>query len=592
MEFLPEINGKYVELAGRFTLPWQFGMEENCQDIHQVFEERLQKLGRYRIDASKEKIIIWHRDPELEKEANSIRIENGKVRICASSEKGYSNALTTLFQMLVRGHDRKTSQGSIANCELSDKPRFEMRGMMLDVSRHFFSIKEIKKIIEQCALLKLNHFHWHLSDDQGFRIQSIRFPELNTISSFRKLSGADPVVLSGASQPGERYGGYYTQEEIREVIAYASARQIEVIPEIDLPGHSSAILAAFPWLTCSGKPLKVKSTFGVHERIFCAGKTETYDFLYELLDELCELFPSAYFHLGGDEAPKGEWQKCPKCNSLMKREELADYEKLQTWFTGKLVKHIKEKGKTPIVWNESAIAGDLDKSAVVQYWEEMAPGPSYIVPEVEKGRKLLLSNGNQFYCCNTYAEMPLGATLMYEPEIKGVKIPVENVLGIEAPMWTEWTPEDCDIEQLLYPRLLAVAECGWTLKRYNMEEKSSMEEKQSMEDFMNRAEHYLSYEALNLLKPMPWEKATIKGTEALREIAASILSLGKKYRDMSEGEVGEPSGKAEAVFPENTQPIDKSLMTRIFIEDKMKAAYSSEEIELVIKMVEASEVTA
>lgn len=566
MEFLPAINGSYEELPGTFTLPERFGIDESFPKAARVFAERLQNLGTYIVDASMEKIITWKNDKALAKDAYRLRIEDSQVIIQASDEKGFSYALTTLYQMLVIG------RGCAVNCLLSDEPRFKMRGIMLDVCRHFFSVKEVKKLIEQSALLKLNHFHWHLSDDQGFRIQSIRFPELNSISAWRKLSEADPLVQAGKAQPGERYGGYYTQEEIREVIAYAEARQIEVIPEIDLPGHSSAILAAFPWLTCSGRPLKVKGTFGIHERIFCAGKTETYEFLYELLNELCELFPSVYIHLGGDEATKTKWRECRACNSLMERENIASYEHLQTQFTGKLITHIKKKGKIPIVWNESAIAGDLEEDAIIQYWSEMAPGPSYIISEIEKGWKVLLSNGSQFYCCNSYADMPLKATLKFEPEVKGVRIPEENVLGIEAPMWTEWTPEDSDIEQLMHPRLLAVAECGWTFERHN-------------EDFLRRAEQYLSYEALNVLKPAAWEAATIHGPKAIREIAAAMLTMGKRYRNMTEAEAGEPGGKAEAVLPENALPIDKSLELRSFIVDKMKAVYSAEEIEQVIRIV-------
>lgn len=563
MKILPKINGIYEEFQGEFHLAEQFGIDSVFPTADKVFVERLQKIGTYIIDPIGDKQIIYQHE-EMENEAYKVLINNQRVIISASGESGYIYGLTTLYQLLASGG------GIVNNCTISDKPRYERRGVMLDVCRHFFSASEVKKIIEQIALLKFNQFHLKLSEDQGFRIESTRFPELNSIGSYRNLAAADPMVLNGLAKAGDVYGGYYTKDEIHDFVSYAAARNIEVIPEISLPGHSSAILSAFPQFTCSGKPMKVKNTFGVHERIFCAGNESAYEFLCQLLDEVCELFPSKYIHIGGDEAPKGSWKSCSHCKKRMEEMGIQNYEKLQSYFSSRMIAYLREKGRTGIVWNESAISGDLDKTAVVQYWLEMAPGPSYIEPELVKGRKLILSSMHQFYCDYSYAEIPMRATLMYEPEVKGIKVPEENVLGIEAPMWTEWTPENEDIEKMMYPRLLAVAECGWTKER-------------NWEDFSDRAISFLAVDSLNLLKPMPWEEATIHGKEALMVIVKKMLELSQKYTSMSQND-GE-DGKVEAVLPEGTEPIDRSLMIRHFIQDKMKAAYSQDEINEVVNMM-------
>jgi hexosaminidase len=373
------------------------------------------------------------------------------------------------------------------------------------------------------------------------------------------------------AKAGDSYGGFYTVEEIRDVIAYAAARHVDVVPEIDLPGHTSAILAAFPALSCSGEAISVKNTFGVHERILCAGNKKVYEFLYALLDEVCALFPSPFIHLGGDESPKTAWKSCPKCNTAMKENGIAGYEHLQSYFTKRLAAYVTDKGKRPIAWNEACISGDLDEGVAIHYWMEMAPGASYVVPEIAKGRKFIFSNMNQFYCDYSYADIPMKATYLYEPVIKGTGVPDGNVLGIESPMWTEWTPEAADIERCLYPRLLSVAECGWTKdKEYG--------------DFITRVKEYLSFGVLNKLTPTPWEQATVSGEAALTEIVNNMLQMSKRYGAMAE----DMDGKAEAVLPEGAEPIDRAAMMRGFMEDKMKAAYTHEEIEQVINMLSAA----
>ncbi len=450
----------------------------------------------------------------------------------------------------------------------ADAPRFAYRGVMLDCCRHFWSVAQIKKLLDQMAVLKLNVFHWHLSNDQGFRIESKLFPELNTISSWRKLDECDPIVWKDSAKLGQVYGGYYTQAEIREIVAYAKERFIDVIPEIELPGHSTAILAAHPELSCTGEPMDVASSFGVWDRIFCPGKEETYQFLFALLEEIIPLFDSRYFHIGGDEAPKSAWKSCPHCRAVMEKEGYTNYEQLQVHFTNRIIAFLKERGKTPIVWNESATVDGLDEAAVIQYWMEMAPGPSYIPKEFPKGRKVIFSNQCQFYADYSYAETPLRATLNFEPNVKGTPVPEENVLGIECPLWTEWLAEDADMEKMLWPRLLAVAECGWTRER-------------NTEDFLRRAKQFLNWPQSNFLTPMPWEEATISGEAALNMIAEKMLELSARHGAMA----AKRGSTAGAVVPEDSAQMDPAIMAYLYMKSKMEAAYSEEEIKQTLRIL-------
>ena len=566
MNVIPKVNGTVIERTDRFVMPAAWRTENGFETVDTVFAGRLQKIGNFNRGKNGKSAVTFAADNSMEEEAYCLDIQPEQVRIRARDERGCRWAFTTLYQLLAEGN------GSAACGQIEDAPRFRYRGTMLDVCRHFYGKDEVKKIIEQISLLKMNVFHWHLSEDQGFRIESRRFPRLNEIGSWRRLSPQDPMVESGAYEPLARYGGYYTQDEIREIVDYAAARGVEIIPEIDLPGHASAILAAFPEYTCSGEPLKVKNTFGVHERIFCAGKEETYTFLCELLDEVMELFPSRYIHLGGDEAPKTVWHDCPLCNRLMKNQRLENYEQLQAYFTARLIEHVKAKGKIPIVWNESAASGTLDESALVQYWTEMAPGESYMIPEIQKGRRMILSDGDRLYISSGYAEMPLKSTLCYEPNVKGTPVPEENVQGVEAPVWTEWLSSEAELEELIHPRYLAVAELGWTRDR-------------DYADFCERAQCFLTCRPLNILAAMPWEAATVHGDEAIRQIVRSLLMTGSRYRGMTTGEEGERSGRAEAITPDGSAQVDSTTMIRLFITNKMQAAYTQEEIEKAIGMV-------
>ena len=530
-----------------------------------VLEDRLSKIGEHHVtvaDVSSGATITWrHVDGgSWDDEEYDLSINGGGITITASTRTGVSHALTTLWQIVASNGD-----DGLPVIAVHDKPRFAWRGLSLDVCRHFFPVEDIKAVIEQCALLKMNRFHWPLSDDQGYRIESKKFPELNNISSWRKLEACDPLIAQG-ERIGAVYGGYYTYEQIRDVVDYARQRGITVIPELEVPGHVTAILAAHPELSCSGESVQVSGRFGVHKRILCAGKDQTLDFVCALIDEIAELFDTPYIHLGGDEAPKDEWKQCSACNTRMEQVGAASWDELQSWFCEQVVEHVKSLGKTAITWNEATIGGRLDTTALVQYWTEMAPGPSYMIPEIERGRRIISSSMNSFYCDYSYADIPLRGTLMYEPEVKGNRVPEQCAYGIEGTMWTEWTSEFTQVEHLLYPRLLAIAECGWSHHR-------------NSEEFLQRAEQFLSEPMVNVLEPMPWEQATIHGDEALKAIVANMIQLGQRYAS---------SGGGEAVMPEDAVPVDPKLMMRMFMESKMRGAYSSDDIDKVVEMLSSS----
>ncbi len=245
---------------------------------------------------------------DIPQEGYMLTVRPEEIEIKAGDGAGAFYARQTIEQL--------AREGDIPCGCYEDSPKFPFRSFMLDVSRHFFGVDEIKKLLDRMAKLKLNTFHWHLSDDQGFRIESLKFPELNRIGSWR-------------DEGGQKVGGYYTQEEIRQVVAYASERFINIVPEMDLPGHTGDIVATMLELSCSGEPHMVGFGTGLNTRILCTGNEKVYDFLYELLDEVFQLFPGPYFHIGGDEAPKSEWEKCPRCQKKIKDENLKDEEDLQ-----------------------------------------------------------------------------------------------------------------------------------------------------------------------------------------------------------------------------------------------------------------------
>ena len=430
MNIIPRLSGPARETGGVFHPALPLGYRGDCPFAAQ-----------FPMALSDTPVLTFEADDAIPAEGYRLTVTEGGASITASSRAGYFYGLQTLFRVLA-------ADGEIPCGVFEDAPRYPYRSFMLDVSRHFFPLDEVKKLVDQCARLKLNTFHWHLSDDQGYRIESKRFPRLNEVSSWR-------------DEKGTTVGGFYTQEEIRELVAYADARCVQVVPEIDLPGHTSAITAAYPELCCSGLPGKVEFTQGIYSRILCAGEEKVYAFVKELLEEIVPLFPSPYFHIGGDEAPKAEWKKCPKCQAMMARHGLKDEEELQACFIGRLAEMLEALGKTVIGYNEILASGRMRPSAIAQYWTDR--GAEYSAREIPKGRRFIFANVSSFYLDYDPAIVSLQGTYAYDPMIPGGEdVKAEQILGLEAPMWTEHVVSSHRLEELIFPRLAALAENSWS----------------------------------------------------------------------------------------------------------------------------------
>lgn len=433
MNVIPKLNGPVCpgEKSLSVSLPLPYG--GSCPFA-----------GQFSLKPSENPLLLFETDPALPAEGYRLTVKPEEIRLASAEPAGAFYGLQTLFQLLEEG------------CELpcgtyEDAPKYRYRGFMLDVSRHFFPVEEVKKVLDQCARLKLNTFHWHLSDDQGFRIESKKFPKLNEVGSWRM-------------ENGEKYGGFYTQDQIREVVAYAAERCIQVIPEIDLPGHTTAIIAAYPELSCSGKPTVPETGAGIFPQILCGGDQKVYKFLYELLDEVCALFPAPYFHIGGDEAPKSEWEKCPRCQEEMKKNGLKNEEELQALFTARLADFLATKGKAVIGWNEILASGNMRSDAIAQYWTD--GGAAYSATEIPKGRKFIFSNSTSFYFDYDYTLVTLEGTYAYNPYIPGGEaISPEQIMGLEAPLWTERIATPERLETMIFPRMAALAENAWTKEK-------------------------------------------------------------------------------------------------------------------------------
>lgn len=485
--------------------------------------------------------LFVEQNSALPAEGYALHIEPEKIVLSHADEHGAFYGLQTLFQLIEEGAN------TLPCGDLEDAPRYGYRGFMLDVCRHFFPVAELKKVLDQMARLKLNTFHWHLSEDQGFRFESKKFPKLNEVSSWRM-------------ENGKKYGGYYTQEEIREVVAYAGERQIQVIPEIDLPGHTTAIIAAYPELSCSGEPAEVVCTAGIFPRILCAGNEKVYEFLYELLDEVCALFPAPYFHIGGDEAPKSEWEKCPRCQAEIKEHGLQNEEELQALFTVRLADHLAKNGKAVIGWNEILNSGTMRSDAIAQYWTPQ--GAEASAREVPKGRKFIFSNVSSFYFDYDHALVTLRATYGYEPSIvPGQEIPAAQVLGLEAPLWTEYVETPERLEEMIFPRMAALAENAWTREK-------------DFEEFKARLHAWEPYWKSQNINAMPPEQADSHGGNSVQRVAGAVEAQLKRWGT-------DLSGNTGALF----EGKDPAELLRGFVEGMISDTYTPEEKEQVVELL-------
>lgn len=412
----------------------------------------------------------------MQPESYTLKVSSEGIVAEASDESGAFYAAVTLKMILMQA--QKVNGKAVVNGLLiKDCPHYGYRGLQMDESRHFFGADVVKRVLDQMAFLKLNTLHWHLSDDQGFRIESKVFPELNTIAATRKYAG---LKGCGMENRGGEYFALYTQEEIRDVVAYAKKLHIEVIPEIDIPGHTSAILAAYPHLSCKGEPTEVKCENGIFEEILCAGSDAVYDFLEKLFGEICPLFESKYFHIGGDEAAKGHkiWESCPKCQAVMQEKGLKNAKELQGWFMSRVNEIVKKFGKTSIAWND-CINDSFDESIVCQYW---ISHNLKAVREQAYKRDLIMSPDRYFYFDYKYGFLPLKKVYKFNEVKAGFGKSGQRIRGIECEHWAEWLDTEEALQFAMFPRAVAFAEVAWTKL-----------ENRRFKDFKKRLEWYKTY---------------------------------------------------------------------------------------------------
>ncbi len=386
-------------------------------------------------------------EPSLPAEGYTLSIDSNRVHITYADEAGRFYAFQTLKQIT------DTCGGECDNLIIEDSPEYSYRGFHFDCARHFFSVEEIKTLIDTAAFFKLNKFHWHLTDDQGWRLPVEEYPLLIKIGSVRKNS------LFGGVNEGKEYGGSYTEEDIREIVAYCTEKQIEVIPEIDMPGHTSSVLASYPGLGCTGEKTEVVMKEGIFDTVLCLGNPETDKFVRTVLDTVCRLFPGRYVHIGGDETPRKKWSECPECRKKMKELGTESYDEYQGYFIKSVSEYLRSKGKEAITWNES-LKGDILKPGdiTVQRWMEKG---KLTVKFANSGGKFIESDFYHYYCDYPYGLTPVKKTYNYSPLIKGLKNK-SSLLGVEAALWTEYVRSFDDVCQKYYPRIAAVAESGWS----------------------------------------------------------------------------------------------------------------------------------
>lgn len=416
-----------------------------------------------------------------------LTVNNKGAYIAGDNETGVFYGVQTLFQLLPVPDARlkmRPKQLAVPYISIEDEPRFEYRGIHLDVCRHFFPVSFVKKYIDYLAYHKFNFFHWHLTDDQGWRIEIKKYPLLTSVGGYR--NGTIIGRYPGTGNDNTYYGGFYTQEEVKEVVKYAADRYITVLPEIEMPGHASAAIAAYPELSCfpseptrhnprtawagdsTGK--KVQQSWGVFDDVFCAGRDNTFQFLQDVLDEVIPLFPGKYLHVGGDECPKNNWKRCPNCQQRMKDNNLKDEHQLQSYFIQRMEKYVNSKGKILIGWDE-ILEGGLAPNAMVMSWRGEQGG----IAAAKEKHNVIMTPGNPVYFDHSQTKQedsvtiggynPIEKVYAYEPVPKELSAEESKyVLGAQANLWTEYIGNARKVDYMLFPRISALAEVLWSPK--------------------------------------------------------------------------------------------------------------------------------
>ncbi len=467
-----EVKHGGIELSNKLYLVFKDDSKEALK-IKNFILEYLKPMNIELVDkevSGSENLVLEKMEDDGVEEAYQLDINEQGIKIQSSSYKGLFWGFQTLRQIFPPELEAgvKPEKIQLSYLTIKDSPRFKYRGMHLDVCRHFFSVDEIKTYIDMIVMHKFNTFHWHLTEDQGWRIEIKKYPELTEKGGTRKET---VIGKNWGNYDGIPYGGYYTQEQIKDIVKYAEDRFITVIPEIEMPGHSLAALTAYPQLGCTQGPYEVGTTWGVFDDVYCAGKEETFEFLKSVIDEVCLLFPnSPYIHIGGDECPKTKWEKCDKCQQRIKTENLADEHELQSYFIQRMEKYINSKGKKIIGWDE-ILEGGLAPNATVMSWRGEAGG----IEAAKQGHEAIMTPGAYCYfdhyqsedveeeplaiggftnCEKIYSWNPVSDSLNSEE--------AKFIIGVQANVWTEYIPNFKHIQYMVLPRMSALSEVAWS----------------------------------------------------------------------------------------------------------------------------------
>ncbi len=521
-------------------------------------------------------MISFIKDESLADEGYTLEILPESIIIKAKTDQGAFYAVQSLRQLLPPEFEDGTveeNEIAIPSVTIKDKPQFSYRGMHLDVGRHMFSVDFIKKYIDALAMLKMNTFHWHLTEDQGWRIEIKKYPKLQEIAAFRN----ETLIGHYSDQPhqfdGKKYGGYYTQGEIKEVVAYAQKRFVTIIPEIELPGHSQAAIAAYPEFGCTGEQVEVATKWGVFEDIYCP-KEETFAFLEDVLDEVLALFPSEYIHIGGDEAPKTRWSNCEHCQTLIKKEGLKGEHELQSYFISKIEKYLNSKGRQIIGWDE-ILEGGLAPNATVMSWR----GINGAIEAAKQHHNVIMTPTSHCYFDYYQSEnenepIAIGGFLPLEKVYSFNPIPEElneeeakYVLGVQGNIWTEYMKTSEHVEYMAFPRILAMSEVVW-----------SKTENKNYPDFVKRIENF--HKRLDALN--------INYANHLFEIEGELISdesgLSYPLQTLTEGNTirftldgSEPTVYSEAYTKPITITESVSIKASVFnLEEKLGNTFSQD----------------
>ena len=466
----------------------KYAVEELNRVAESIFGKKLKKATK----ATTLNNIIFKTDGSIKAEGYILDITPENIIIKAKDGAGMFYAVQTLKQIIpVQAYETPLDleRVSLPTMKIDDAPHFPYRGFMLDCSRHFWDVETIKEVLDILAMHKMNRFHWHLTEDQGWRSEIKKYPLLTEIGSLREQT----TTGHNEGLDGIPYGGYYTQKEIKEIVKYAKERFITIVPEIEIPGHSLGALSAYPWLGCEGEKgnYKTWAYWGVSKQIACAGKESTFKFWEDVLDEVMALFPGEYIHIGGDEAPRDMWKECPHCQQRIKENGLKNEAELQSYVNNRIEAHLKKNGRKMIGWDE-ILEGGVSRDATIMSWRGTVGG----IAAAKKGNHVIMTPGD--YCYLDYRQttdrkdeldsngsyVPLRKSYSFNPYDQLSKDEEKYILGVQGNLWTEYVTTPMQLQYKALPRFGAIAEIGWS---------NPSPETKDVEEFIGRAKELARY---------------------------------------------------------------------------------------------------